>query len=176
MQTQLQDENKMASKMQENLLKQIQSSLVTGFRPPFEFTLTKFSVRKTRGEDDEWYSDPFYSHPGGYKFKLNINTNGYGEARGTHISAWLCPQKGDHNDKLSWPIEATAHLQLLNQRGDHGHVVASVSATVNKGDYKGIARKFIAHSELGYIAAKDTQYLKDDRLHFRLYLKATPPT
>ena len=34
-----------------------------------------------------------------------------------------------------------------------------------------IAKKYIAHSELAYNAAKDTQYLKDDCLHFRLYPK-----
>ena len=172
MQAQLQDEKEMASKMQENLLKQIQLSL---FRPPFEFTLTRFSVHK--GGSDEWYSDPFYSHPGGYKFKLNIDTNGSGEAQGTHISAWFFPQKGEHDDNLSWPVQVIAHLQLLNQRGDHGHMVASAVARVNKRDIcREIARKFIAHSELGYNAAKGTQYLKDDCLRFRLYLKATPQT
>ena len=67
-----------------------------------------------------------------------------------------------------------ADLRLLNQRGNHGHVAASLSAMINKGGhYTEIARKYIAHSELGYNAAKDTQYLKDDCLHFRLYLKVT---
>ena len=158
--------------------KQIPSSVLTvaGFRLPFEFTLTKFSLCKTRGGSGSWYSDPFYSHPGGYKFLLNIDTNGNGVAHGTHITAWLRAQRGEHDDKLSWPILVTAHLQLLNQRGDHGHVVASLNTGSNKGDtlYKEIACKYIAHSELGYNAAKDAQYLKDDRLHFRLYLKVTP--
>ena len=162
--------------------KQIPSSLqsVTDFiiRPPFEFILTKFSVRKTRGGNGGWYSDPFYSHPGGYKFLLNIDTNGHQDARGTHITAWLSPQPGEHHNELSWPIQVTAHLQLLNQRGDHDHVVASLNTRLNKGDtlYKEMARKFIAHSELEYNAAKDTQYLKDDCLWFRLYLKVTPQT
>ena len=184
MQAQLQDEKEMlqaASQIQENLLqqsKQIQSSLVMGLRLPFEFTLTKFSVHKTKGARGTWKSDPFYSHPGGYKFKLGIDTNGSREAQGTHITADLYPQKGEHDDKLSWPIKVTAHLQLLNQRGDHGHVVASVNTRVGKGDayHREMARKFIAHSELGYTATKDTQYLKDDCLHFRLYLKVTPQT
>ena len=160
--------------------KQIPSSLqsVTGFRPPFEFILTKFSVYKTKGWSGAWYSDPFYSHPGGYKFLLNIDTNGHQDARGTHITAWLSPQPGEHHNELSWPILVIAHLQLLNQRGDHGHVVASLNTRLNKGDtlYKEIARKYIAHSELGYNAVKDTQYLKDDCLHFRWYLKVTPQT
>ena len=31
------------------------------------------------------------------------------------------------NGDLSRPIQITAHLQLLNQRGDHGHVVADLN-------------------------------------------------
>ena len=180
MQTRLQEDVLLATLLQpggmQALLqrfKQIPSSLlsVTGFRPPFEFTLTKFSVYKTKGWSGEWYSDPFYSNPGGYKFQLNIDTNGI--PQGTRISAWLRAQKGEHNNK---PIQVIAHLQLLNQRGDHGHVVASLNTNVNKGEivYKEISRKFIAHSELRYNVAKDTQYLKDDCLLFRLYLKVTP--
>lgn len=57
------------------------------------------------------------------------------------------------------------------QQGDHGHVEATLTAEVShEVDWVELARKFIAHSELGYNAAKDTQYLKDDCLHFRLYL------
>ena len=159
--------------------KQIPSSLlvVSGFRPPFvnEFTLSSFSVYKAKGGRGVWESDPFYSHPRGYKFKLNIHANGHTEAKRNHITADLWPQKGEYDSKLSWPIQVTAHLQLLNQRGDHRHVVASLNTTVTKDDeYIEIARKFIAHSELGCNAVKDTKYLINDSLWFKLYLKVTP--
>ena len=123
-----------------------------------------------------WKSDPFYSHTGGYKFQLSIDTNGWQEARGTHITADLDLVTGEYDGDLSWPIQITAHLQLLNQRGDHRHVVARLKCSgVTKGKiYREFARKFIAHSELGYDAAKDTEYLKDDCLRFRLYLKVDP--
>jgi len=177
-QTQLRDENRVLqkmSKMQEDILQLgKQLTLTTGFRPPIEIVLTNFSVHRAKGGRGEWHSNPFYSHPGGYKFDLNIDTNGHKEANGTHITADIYPKKGEHDDYLSWPIQVTAHLQLLNQRGDHAHVVASVNTDFKKGDsYREIARKFIAHSELGYNAVKNTQYLKDDCLHFRLYLKVT---
>ena len=106
-------------------------------------------------------------------FKLSIDTNGHMEAnKATHISADLWSQKGEYDGKLSWPIKVTAYLQLLNQWGDHRHVVATLTAEVNRDMIVCVEfdRKFIAHSELGYNAAKDTQYLKDDCLHFRLYL------
>ena len=210
MQTQLQDEKKMlqtASKMQDDLLRQgkeIQSSLytVSGFRPPFKFTLTKFS--KHMAQSDEWYSDSIY-YPEGNKFKLNILANGCGEAKDTHISAYLFRQveddevemeddeneddeneddddledshEEDDNEDEDDAITVTAILLLLNQRGDHSHVVASVDAEIDEDDaYIEIALKFIAHSKLEYNAAKDTQYLKNDCLSFRLYLKGPPQT
>ena len=83
---------------------------------------------------------------------------------------------GEYDGDLAWPIQITAHLQLLNQRGDHGHVVQSLKCSkVAKGPGpREIAQKFIAQSALGYNAAKNTEYLKDDCLHFRLYLKLEP--
>jgi len=176
LQTQLQNENKklqqQVDEMQEQG-KQIHLCVVKGFSH-FEITLTKFSVH--RGNRYSWYSDPFYSRTGGYKFQLNVDTNGHGVARGTHISAWLYSAKGEYDGDLVWPIQITAHLHLLNQRGDHGHVVARLKCSrVTKGERpREFARKFIAHSELAYNAAKDTQYLKDDCLYFRLYLKVDP--
>ena len=85
MQAQMQDEKMMlqtASRVQENLLQQIRLSLQI-ISPHFMFTLTKFSECRGKGGRGEWYSDPFYSHPGGYKFQLNIDTNGFEEAQGT---------------------------------------------------------------------------------------------
>ena len=183
LQTQLQNENETLQKtlqlQMEEQGKQIQDGLyvLRGFSPSLMITLTRFSKHQAGGGDGSWYSDPFYSHTGGYKFQLNIDTNGYGEAQGTHISAYLYSKKGEYDDNLSWPIQITAHLQLLNQRGDHGHVVAHLSRsgiTSGSTGHKEISKRFIAHSELGYNAAKDTQYLKDDCLHFRLYLKVDP--
>ena len=185
MQTQLQDMLQTALLQGEGMkvwlqkCTEIPSSLleVSGFRPPFvnEFTLSSFSEYKAKRGHGVWESYPFYSHPRGYKFKLNIRVNGHIEAKRTHISADLWPQKGEYDGKLSWPIKVTAHLQLLNQWGDYRHVVASLNTTVNKNDvFIEISRKFIAHSELGYNAVKDTQYLINDSLWFRLYIKVTP--
>jgi len=176
LQTQLQNENKKLQQQVGKIQEQSQQILLCGVKgfSYFEFTLTYFSTHKASGLYGTWKSDPFYSHTGGYKFQLNIDTNGYLEARGTHISAHLYLMRGEYDDNLSWPIQITAHLHLLNQRGNKGHVVAHLKLNgVPKGSTgeRQFARKFIAHSELGYDAANDTQYLKDDCLYFRLYLK-----
>ena len=178
LQTLLQNENKTLQQQVQDQGKQIHDSLclLTGFSPPIKITLTKFSVHKASGAWGRWYSEPFYSHTGGYKFQLCIDTIGYMEARGTHITAWLFSMRGEYDGNLSWPIQITAHLQLLNQKGDHQHMVARqmFNGVAKVSIHREIAKKFIAHSELGYNAAKDTQYLKDDCLHFQLYLKVDP--
>ena len=178
LQTQLQNESKTLQQQVRVQGEQIQDSvcLLTGFRPPFRMTLTKFNVHRAGGRRGSWYSDPFYSQTGGYKFSLAIDTNGHLSASGTHISAYLHSMLGEYDGDLAWPIQITAHLQLLNQRGDHGHVVQSLKCSkVAKGPGpREIAQKFIAQSALGYNAAKNTEYLKDDCLHFRLYLKLEP--
>ena len=204
LQTQLQNENETLRKTLQLQLyiqeqdKQIPNSLcvLRAFSPPFEITLTDFSVHKAGGVQSTWRSDSFYSHTGGYKFQLSIDINEsvwdpfsaalmFGKPRSnfmrssTYCSAFLSLMKGVCDDSLSWPIQITAHLQLLNQRGDHGHVVATLNRSgVAKGSPDSMrfgGRKFISHSELEHDAAKGTEYLKHDRLCFRLYLKVDLP-
>ena len=80
-----------------------------------------FDSDQAEGGYGSWCSDEFYNHPGGYCFKFNIDTNGFSAVRGTHLTAYLYLQPGDNDDSLKWPIKCTVYLQMLNQRGDHGH-------------------------------------------------------
>ena len=145
-----------------------------------DFTLTEFKKHQASGITGSWCSDPFYSYPGGYRFKLNIDTNGHGKALGTHLSAYLYLLPGDYDKELKWPIKCTVHLEMLNQRGDHGHhiVIGNFKYTKTKSDpnYEynriGSTSKFFPLAELGYNAANNTEYLSNDSLHFQLYLKA----
>ena len=50
--------------------------------PPWVIKMEGFQEKKERNE--EWYSDPVYSHFGGYKMCLKVFTNGYGLGNGTH--------------------------------------------------------------------------------------------
>ena len=53
-----------------------------------EFTLTKFTKHQEIGDTGDWNSDSFYSHPGGCRLQLNIETNAINYYN-THIAAWL---------------------------------------------------------------------------------------
>ena len=141
-----------------------------------DFTLTQFKKCQAQGGNGDWYSEPFYSHPGGYKFQLNICTNGNADDRGVYLSVFLRLLEGDHDDELDWPVSIKAHVQLLNQLGDHSHREKTSTGRWRKtgyGDHNGRICKFFKLTELGLNGKKNTLYLKNDSLQFRVYFKAS---
>ena len=69
----------------------------------------------------EWYSQPFYTCPGGYKMCLRVDGNGSDKGRGTHISVFTLLMRGDFDDHLKWPFLCDITIQLLNQEDDEQH-------------------------------------------------------
>ena len=139
-----------------------------------ELTLTELKKYQAKGGNGSWFSDPFYNRPGGYKFKLNIDTSGHASARGTHLSAYLYAEQGKHDKDLKWPVSGEVFLEMLNQRGDHNHLVISVfnlERTIGVGSYCKIKEKFYPLADLTYNAQKNTEYLKNDSLKFKLKIK-----
>ena len=137
-----------------------------------EFTLAQFKKQQANDLEGNWYSNNFYSSPGGYKFQLNICTNGHGEAHGTHLSAYLFLRSGNYDKKLQWPFKGTLYLELLNQRGDHNHYMC-ITTVEHKKENSGISiigQKFYSLAGLTYNAQNDTEYLRYDCIKFRLRL------
>ena len=68
-------------------------------------------------------SDPFYSHPGGYKMLTIIRPNGSGERQGTHVSLFVHIFPGEFDDQLRWPLNLMAGSQYRHttalQRSGH---------------------------------------------------------
>ena len=142
----------------------------------FVFKVTRFQERK----QTRLYSDPFYTHSGGYKMCAIIDPNGYDKYEGTHVSVFACLMKGVNDDSLTWPFSGSIKFELLNQLEDKNHQTYNigpfpagddeVSGRVVNGE-RGAGwgkRDFIPHTELGYNQAKNCQYLKDDTLVFRI--------
>ena len=141
------------------------------------FNLTDFKKQQAKGVTGCWLSEPFYSFPLGYVFKLGIDTNGCREGAGTHLSACLWLGPGEHDKELKWPIKCDVHLLMLNQRRDHGHhrvmgtVVYSRPSVIYEHKVIGASYKFFPTSKLGYDSDTDTTYLFNDILRFRMYLR-----
>ena len=111
-------------------------------------------------------SDKFYSHNGGYAFKLLIKYYGgyYND-----IGALLCLVKGENDDQLSWPVKVFVTLELLNQAGNNNHLQRCIAQTWTKGER---ANKKIDDSLIKYAVLEKTgdnlKYLVNDCLKFRI--------
>ena len=150
--------------------------------PPVEFIMTEFEKHKQAG--DHWYSEPFYTHPYGYKLCLAVEANGWGDCEGTHVSVWTHLMRGEFDGQLRWPFQGDITVQMINQLQDKEHrtEIMDFSQADEASDSIYISRvttgekaeggwgepKFLPHSELGHNRAKNCQFLKNDCLHFRV--------
>lgn len=149
----------------------------TVFVPPFEFVMPKF--QEWKADDEQWLGPPFYSHVGGYRMCLSVDANGTEDGYGTHVSVYINLMQGEFDDHLRWPFRGSITVQLSNQRKNEGAFEEVIrfshgspreaAGRVHSGEVAasglGIT-KFISHAQLGYVAAKNIEYLKNDCLHF----------
>ena len=148
--------------------------------PPWVIKMEGF--QKKEEENKVWFSDPVYSHFGGYKMCLRVDANGYGNGKGTHVSVFVNMMRGDNDDNLKWPFKGTIKVSLLNQLEDGQHhtkqvwspgsdVPESNSRRVTEGErgkHSWGYSQFICHRDLIYKVDHNCQYLKNDTLFFRV--------
>ena len=133
------------------------------------FKLSGYASKKEK--NTTFFSDPFYTSSGGYKMHINVDANGYGDGKGTHITVSTALLKGRYDDQLHWPFLGTVTCELLNQLADDKH--HSIVVIYNDNDDMQVGRnigyiKFFPHSSLLCDPATNTQYLLDDTLYFRV--------
>ena len=172
--------------MSKRELKQISQSSYSFPPQPMQvnhcFTLDEFELNKEN--DAVWYSKPFYTHPRGYKIRAQVCANGYGEAKGNHVTVSTCIMRGEYDDQLPWPFRGDIVVELLNQKTakDEGHHEQMIEYGDNlpKGyadrimsqhriENYGLGNvRFIPHFKLNPKNDPTVQFLKDDCLKFRI--------
>ena len=130
------------------------------------------NFKKMKEEGAKFQTPSLYTVPHGYCIAVRVYPNGTGEGEGSYVSIFTPILKGRFDRKLTWPFVGSFTFSLLNQLEDNNHynLLLNTSASdqfVIVGSAWGHP-KFIPHSELGYNAKKNTQYLKDDTLYFRV--------
>ncbi|KAJ8038382.1 TNF receptor-associated factor 5 [Holothuria leucospilota] len=66
------------------------------------------------------YSHDFYTERKGYRMCVQVNLNGDGNGKGTHLSVYIFLKEGPDDSYLSWPFQRRVTFTLLNQAGkDH---------------------------------------------------------
>ena len=136
------------------------------------FQLPGYTSKKQKNE--KFNSTPFYTHPGGYKMCFRVDTNGYGDGKGTHVSVFTELLEGRYDNQLHWPFLGTVTYELLNQLGDDNHhrvVITFIAGSNMRISASRGYHKFVPHSSLGHNPATNTQYLLDDTLYFRVSVK-----
>ena len=140
---------------------------------PKVFKMTGYNARKA--VDCSFCSDSFYTSPGGYKMCITVNAEGDGSGSGTHVSVYAYLLEGAYDASLSWPFIGTVTFMLLNQLADDNHhswmLKYETKDNAKVGSNWGNVQ-FISHSALSHDPVKNTQYLKNDTLYFRVTVKA----
>ena len=135
---------------------------------PIDITMPDFDKQKTAGGG--WYSNPFYTHPGGYKMCLKVDT------KGTLLSVYAILMRGEFDDYLKWPLVCDIHIQLLNQKEDREHyerILAfgdkkdedALRVTKGKKAKGGWGAVLLSHPEL---QSSRGRYLKDNTICFKV--------
>ena len=145
--------------------------------PPCTRTLTRYSEYKKT--NSEWKSLPFYSRDKGYKLVLRVVANGRGSGKGTHLSLFVILLKGEYDDQLQWPFNASITVQLLNWSGDNSHKKKTINHRTAPLEYRTRVTEgdrapggwgygqFISHSVLESVSS-DTRYINNDSVCFRI--------
>ena len=142
------------------------AGLCTGYTLCKVFRFHQYSQHKGTGWNKHFYSDQFYSHQHGYKFKLSI------VYYSRDIGAFLYLLTGEYDDQLPWPVNVTVLLELLNQAGDH-HLVEWTGTWKwgkdKRNKHEAIAQSLMQYSDLEK-RGDGAQYMMNDCLKFRLHL------
>ena len=89
--------------------------------PPIYFTLSNF-----KDYEFIFYSKPFYSHPGGYKMRVQIYPNGKGGTKGVYMSLYVAIVCGEFDDQLRWPFNGSITVHTYNrttEQWSNGHTI-----------------------------------------------------
>ena len=99
--------------------------------PPFNFSMLNYDHFRSVGY--VWNSEPFYSHHGGYKMRVQLYPGGLaiGDGTGTHLAVYVFIMHGENDDKLQWPFRGSVTVQAYNrgtQTWDRTNVVRFAEA------------------------------------------------
>ena len=100
-----------------------------------------------------------------------VFANGDCSGKGTPVSIYAFLMRREHDDKLHWPFEGDAIVELLNWRKNKGHHKGTIEFNMNSHAESGCCvcltaieidngwsqPKFISHSSLAYKRTNNTE-------------------
>ena len=150
------------------------------FIQPPEMEIKNFD--KLKNEKSQWFSPAFYTHVGGYKMCLGVDTYRWEDG----IGVWIYMMKGEFDSHLKWPFKGEVSVVLMNQVVGGRHLpfkpVDSALRGSRQEDYDYIFKrvtvtdrsligwgfeKFLSYANL-YKPEMNVEFLKEDTLKFRI--------
>ena len=100
---------------------------------PFHIIMTDFDKRAA----DVWYSDPFFTHPQGYRMCLGVKVKdrsglvvvGNLPPRRDSVSIIIYILQGEYDSCLVWPFQGIVTVQLLNPVDNKKHTEQTIHFT-----------------------------------------------
>ena len=131
---------------------------------------TVFQVTRSQQGVFSSKSPPFYTRSGGYHMAIQVNAT----SNENDVSVYAVLLKGKYDAELSWPFVGKVAITLLNQLRDSNHRTKILTTVTNArvGDKWG-SQQFIRYSALAHDPVKNTQYLKDNTLYFRVSVEVS---
>lgn len=142
---------------------------------PLTIKMMNFSLLR---KNYEWFNYFFFSHENGYKLCLRVFPSGYEDARETSMSVFIQHMNGPYDDKLSWPMQGSVVIQLLNQVKDKHHYVTTISynnkmdemcaGQVTSHEANGMGEPHFIHYDDLFKTTSKKQFLRDDCVYFQI--------
>ena len=136
------------------------------------FEVSECARKKEKNE--VFFCKPFYTSPSGYRMSIRVDVNGSNYGKGSHVSVFAKILEGRYDDQVPWPFLGTVKYELLNQLTDDKHFskvsILDGSCDMDIGRCRGYI-KFIPHTALSHDPTTERQYLRNDKLYFRVSLR-----
>ena len=126
------------------------------------------------GRLSSFYSQPFYSHPNGYKMCARLYLNGDGAGKNTHFSIFLVLLKGEHDALLNWPFKQKVTFTLFDQSELKENIVDAFKPDPNSSSFKrpvseqNVASGLPLFCPLGKLTCNDNEYIKDNTMFVKV--------
>ena len=130
--------------------------------PPYYFSLE--NVNQYQNLDLEYSSEPFFSHPGGYKMSVSVFPNGFDHHRGTHMSVYVSILRGGFDDQLRWPFDGSITVQAYNRTTEQWSNERTIVMNEKRSGLECVKRciDVFAHSSWGHASFLSLLELKSE--------------
>ena len=122
------------------------------FVAPVTFQIPNFTERVAN--DELWFSPPFFTHRGGYKFCLRVYCNGNQQGHSKWLSVYAVLILGENDHKLHWPFSGKLTITIPNKLKNTHHQVKTI-AFDHTNDPSGESRKRVTE---GYFSENSRGY------------------